>query len=75
MPRRNTPDHSYSYSVITQLELSVGRSCSGGREKEHLPNKVVRYTASSATNSVRPQRRMTRRDSVFGLENWTSMGG
>ena len=35
MPRRNTPDHSYSDSVITQLELSVGRSCSGGREKEH----------------------------------------
>lgn len=29
MPRRNTPDHSYFDSVITQLELSVGRSCSG----------------------------------------------
>ena len=33
MPRRNIPDHSYFDSVITQLELSVGRSCSGGREK------------------------------------------
>ena len=29
MPRRNTPDHSYFDSVSTQLELSVGRSCSG----------------------------------------------
>ena len=75
MPRRNTPDHSYFDSVITQLELSVVSQFSDGREKEHLPNKVVRYTASSATNSVRPQRRMTRRGSVFGLESWTSMGG
>ena len=39
MPRRNTPDHSYFDSVITQLELSVGRSCSGGREEEHLSDK------------------------------------
>lgn len=29
MPRRNTPDHSYFDSVITQLELSVGCQCSG----------------------------------------------
>ena len=29
MPRRNTPDHSYFDSVSTQLELRVGRSCSG----------------------------------------------
>jgi len=62
MPRRNTPDHSCFDSVITQLELSVVSQLSDGREKEHLPNKVVRYTASSATNSVRPQRRTTRRE-------------
>lgn len=74
MPRRNTPDHSYFDSVSTQLELSVVSLFSGGREKAP-PNKVVRHIASSATNSVRPQRRMTRRGSVFGLESWTSMGG
>ena len=39
MPRRNTPDHSYFDSVITELELSVDCSCSGGREKEHLSDK------------------------------------
>ena len=33
MPRRKTPDHSYSDSVITQLELSVVSLFSGGREK------------------------------------------
>ena len=33
MPRRNTPDHSYFDSVITQLELSVVSLFSGGREK------------------------------------------
>ena len=75
MPRRNIPDHSYFDSVFTQLELRVVSLLFDGREKEHLPNKVVRYTASSATNSVCPQRRMTRRGSVFGLESWTSMGG
>lgn len=29
MPRRDSPDHSYFDSVITQLELSVGCPCSG----------------------------------------------
>ena len=55
------PDRGYFDSVSTKLELSVVSLFSGGREKEHLPNKVVRYTASSATNSVRQRRRMTRR--------------
>ena len=36
------------------------------QRKGTSPNKVVRHIASSATNSVRPQRRMTRRGSVFG---------
>ena len=66
MPRRNTPDHSYFDSVTTQLELNVVSQLSDGREKEHLPNKVVRYTASSATNSVRPQRHTTRRAACLG---------
>ena len=39
MPRRNTPDHSYFDSVITQLELSVVSQFSDGREKEHLSDK------------------------------------
>ena len=42
MPCRNTPDHSYFDSVITQLELSVGRSCSG----------VVSNLESSAASGV-----------------------
>ena len=42
MPRRNTPDHSYFDSVITQLELSVVSQFSDGREKEHLSDKEGR---------------------------------
>ena len=34
------PDRGYFDSVSTQLELSVVSLFSGGREKEHLPNKV-----------------------------------
>ncbi len=44
MPRRNTPDHSYFDSVSTQLELSVGRSCSG----------VVSNVESNAASGVSP---------------------
>ena len=40
IPRLTPPDHSYFDSVSTQLELSVVSLFSGGREKEHLPNKV-----------------------------------
>ena len=42
MPCRNTPDHSYFDSVITQLELSVVSQFSDGREKEHLSDKEGR---------------------------------
>ena len=66
MPRRNTPDHSYFDSVTTQLELNVVSQLSDGREKEHPPNKVVMHVASSATNSVRPQRHTTRRAACLG---------
>ena len=69
MPRCNTPDHSYFDSVSTQLELSVVSLFSGGREKEHLPNKVVRYTASSATNSARLRRRTLNKGDYFYLDN------
>ena len=44
MPRRNTPDHSYFDSVTTQLELSVGRSCSG----------VVSNVESNAASGIFP---------------------
>ena len=44
MPRRNTPDHSYFDSVIPQLELRVGRSCSG----------VVSNVESNAASGVFP---------------------
>ena len=44
MPRRNTPDYSYFESVSTQLELSVGRSCSG----------VLSNAESNASSGVSP---------------------
>lgn len=44
MPRRNTPDHSYFDSVSTQLELSVGRSCSD----------VVSNVESNAASGIFP---------------------
>ena len=40
MPRRNTPDHSYFDSVITQLELSVVSQLFDGRKEYRLSNKV-----------------------------------
>ena len=40
MPRRNTPDHSYFDSVITQLELSVVSQLSDGRKEYRLSDKV-----------------------------------
>ncbi len=39
MPRRNTPDHSYFDSVITQLELSVVSQFSDGRKEEYLSDR------------------------------------
>ena len=39
MPRRDSPDHSYFDSVITQLELSVVSQLSDGREEGHLSDK------------------------------------
>ena len=39
MPRRNTPDHSYFDSVITQLELSVVSQFSDGRKEYRLSDK------------------------------------
>lgn len=39
MPRRDSPDHSYFDSVITQLELSVASQLSDGRKEEHLSDK------------------------------------
>lgn len=44
MPRRNTPDRGYFDSVSTQLELSVGRSCSG----------VLSNAESNAASGVSP---------------------
>ena len=63
------PDRGYFDSVSTQLELSVVSLFSGGREKEHLPNKVVRYIASSATNSARQRRRTLNKGDYFYLDN------
>ena len=67
--RRGTPDRGYYDSASTQLELSVVSPFSGGRAKEHLPNKVVRYTESSATNSARQRRRTLNKGDYFYLDN------
>ena len=37
---RSTPNHSYFDSASTQLELSEVSLFSGGREEEHLSDKV-----------------------------------
>ena len=37
---RSTPNHSYFDSASTQSDLSVVSQFSGGREEEHLSDKV-----------------------------------